>query len=198
MRIAMSTAHGNNRKNHLILFYEVIFMFRGRRGVGDRLRCELCAVLRLMKKIIPAMIAGGVLIAVSWIVFGGPCRVALFFRIPGGGFTVAMYYILWLAMFAAAGGECVLICTFRRRSDEKILLYHLAAHMCLLLWYPLFFTAFSQFLALLLIIAAEVLIILELSEGRRFMYILPLISAAKLVIVGVFIYINLAFLFLNP
>lgn len=172
-------------------------MFRGSRYVGDRLRCELCAILRLMKKIVPAMIAGGVLIAVSWMIFGGPCRVALFFRIPGGGFTIAMYYILWFVMFAVAGGECVLICTFRRRCDERVLLYHIAAHMCLLLWYPLFFAAFSQFLALLLIIAATVLIVLELSESKRIMCILPLISAVKLLILGVFIYINLAFLFLN-
>ena len=173
-------------------------MFRKRNGMIDTLRCEICGVVMHLKRLIPAIIAGAALIIISWMYFGGPCRVTMFFRIPGGGITIAAYYIFWLIFFALAGGECVLIITFGRRCrGNRVILFHVAAHMCLLLWYPLFFTAFAQFLALLIIIAAIVLLILEAKEAVEIMCLLPVLCCIKAAILVLFAYVNLAFLIIN-
>lgn len=173
-------------------------MFRKRNSITDTVKCEICSIMPHLRRIIIAMIIGAALIFISWIFFGGPCRVSLFFKIPGGGFTIALYYILWFVMFAIAGAECVLICTFGRRcNDNRALLLHIAVHTCMFIWYPLFFTTFTQFLALLIIIAAIVLLILEAKEVADISCLLTSICVVKIIILLIFAYINLTFLIIN-
>ncbi len=158
---------------------------------------ELFAVKRILQRIIPSAIGGGMLILLSWFYFGGPCRVSLFFKIPGGGFTIALYYVLWFFIFILCGGEAALICSYIRRCDSKILLYHIAVHLCLFLWYPLFFTSFSQFLSLLILISGLILLILQFVESKGWFIIFSASIFVKIIVVAVFVYINLAFLIIN-
>lgn len=171
-------------------------MFRQNR-IKDIIRHELCHIKSLLGIIIPASIISGVLIIASWIWFGGPCRVSILFRIPGAGLTIALYYLLWFLMFLLFGGECaVILDTFTRNKNKPVLL-HIASHLCLFLWYPLFFTTFSQFLALLVLIAAIVLLIIEITEAYIRSLIITLLLVVKVAISLIFFYINFAFLVIN-
>ena len=144
------------------------------------------------------MIIGAAVIFSSWIFFDGPCRNSLICYIPGGGITIAAYYVCWFAMFAFAGGEGVVFLKFSScNRDNKTFLYFLSAHACIYLWYPLFFTTFSQFLSLIVIISGIVLLVLETLKICRHSLLFLVISVVKICILSVFVYINLAFLFVN-
>lgn len=160
-------------------------------------RREIRSVTRCLPKLIISMICSALLIIISWICFGGPCKAVVFFVIPGGGFTVVLYFVLWFIMFTLFGGETALICTFGSRTDKRHLLYHIAAHLCLFLWYPLFFIGFSHFLALLLLISGLVLLILDLKESVFCSILMTTAIIIKMLIVFAFIYINIAFLIIN-
>ncbi len=158
---------------------------------------EIRSIARVKGQLILFMILGAVLIIAGWMFFEGPCRLSLFFKIPGGGFTVTLYYILWFIMFLIGGAECAVYLNFFRNSEKICFLYHFAAYMCMLLWYPLFFTLFSQFLALIVITAALVLHILNIKTLIKRSCLLSLISVIRIVILGIYLYINLAFLIIN-
>lgn len=171
---------------------------RRKRHTVNSLVREFREIGYLKHFIIPATIISTVIIFISWIYFGGPCRVSMFFRIPYKGFTIASYYILWFFMFFIAGGEYVIIIHRSRECTKRIaLLYHFAAHLCMILWYPLFFNSFSQFLSLIMIITALILMVLYLKEVRNAMYILSLFAFFKIVVLIFFTYMNLVFLIIN-
>jgi len=134
----------------------------------------------------------------GWSAFGGPCRVTLYLRVPGGMITVGMYYVLWILMFLTYGAECVIIATQRRHiCSGSLFLYHLGAHLCLFLWYPLFFTTLSQILSFGVIGAVCALLFMELKWARRTSELLFCSCIIKGAISAVYLYINLAFLLIN-
>ena len=162
-----------------------------------RFKRELSYCHAMTLKIILSMIAGAVLLFFSWTKFGGPCRITLLFKVPGGGITIAAYFVLWFVMFALCGGETAFICSIKNKCSYKILLYHIAAHFCLFLWYPLFFTTFSQLFALLILVASLIILLTELKECHCFSLIISASIILKAIVCTIFIYINIAFLIIN-
>ena len=172
-------------------------MFRKNR-FGATIGWEAKSLSGIFSLMIPAMAVSFGLLMYGWSKFGGPCRVSMFFNIPGGGVTVGAYYVLWGMMFLLFGGEVVVILTRRRHMATKtLLLYHLAAHLCLFLWYPLFFTTLSQILALGVITAALVLLIAELKYACRTSELLLCSCIGKGCICAVYVYLNFVFLIIN-
>jgi len=170
----------------------------GKKRIRNIIKDELWRISHLYGILIPAMIAGAVIISVCWMCFGGPCHVTMFFKVPGGGLAIAAYYVLWFLMFMVAGAEFVLICIAKRRYRcDKVLICHLCAHVCMVLWYPLFFTSFAQLLSLALISMGLILLLLEYREIRKIMFLLSLTCKIKILILMIFTYINLAFLIVN-
>ena len=143
------------------------------------------------------MIAGAFLILFSWIKFGGPCKVSIFFTIPGGSVTIVSYFILLFLIFSLFGGETVLLCNINKREGSTVTMLHVAAHLCLFLWYPLFFTTFSQLFALIVLVAGAVLLILELKELCGQCLLLTLSLVFKIIVSFVFTYINISFIIIN-
>lgn len=143
------------------------------------------------------MLGGAFLILLGWIKFGGPCRVSIFFTIPGGSVTIVSYYILWFLIFTLFGAETVLLCNINKGEGSAATMLHIAAHLCLFLWYPLFFTTFSQFFALILLVASTVLLILELKELHRRCQLLSLTLLFKIIVTLVYTYINISFIIVN-
>lgn len=166
-------------------------------NITYRFKKELSYCRTILLKIILSMAAGAGLLLFAWTKFGGPCKVTLLFKIPGGGITIAAYYILWFIIFSLCGGETALICSMRSRCSHKILLYHIAAHFCMFLWYPLFFTAFSQFFALLMLVASLIILLTELKECHCFSLILTTSVILKALICVIFIIINISFMIIN-
>lgn len=162
----------------------------------DALRCDLCRLERYMRGMIFSAIAGVLLILSTYVLFGGPCRVVLFFHVPGGSFTVVMYYVLWCMMFAAAGAELYLMKRCTAMSGDVFTL-HLTAHLCLIAWYPLFFTTYAQLLALAVIGAAGVLLVLAAKDIIRAMPIVFVSLIAKCAVCAVYFYVTLAFIVIN-
>jgi tryptophan-rich sensory protein len=171
---------------------------RKKRLTASAITREIRDLYCIRRYILSAMLISIAIIFTTWIYFGGPCRVSMFFTMPYKGFTFAAYYIFWFFMFAAAGAEIVIIMNRTREQNKKItFLYHFTAHICMILWYPLFFNTFSQFLALIMIITAIVLMILYTKESRKCMYLLLLTGIVKIIILILFAYINISFLIIN-
>lgn len=168
-----------------------------RPNILNTVRRELRGILNLKKSLTIAAIIGVIIIISGWIFFEGPCRLSLFFAIPGGGFTIVMYYILWIILFAVGGLEFILYLHIFRYSDTSRCFCHIATYLCMFLWYPLFFTLFSQFLALVVITAALVLNIINLRYITKISFVITAISVIRTVILLLFTYINLAFLIIN-
>ena len=162
-----------------------------------RFKRELSYCRTMILKIILSMATGAAILFFAWTKFGGPCKVTFLFRIPGGGITIAAYYILWFIMFALCGGETAFICSIKNKCSYKILMYHIAANFCLFLWYPLFFTTFSQLFALLILIASLIILLAELKECHCFSLIISTSIILKAIVCTIFIYINIAFLIIN-
>ena len=171
-------------------------MFR-KTDLRHRFCREISAVSKSLPRIILSMIASAVLLFFAWTKFGGPCRIALLFHIPGGGVTIAAYYVLWFIMFALLGGEVSVICSSGDREYNRILLYHVASHLCLFLWYPLFFTTFSPLFALIVLAAATVTLILELKDMLYCSLIMSASILFKIIVTLFFIWINIAFMITN-
>ena len=166
-------------------------------SVGENIRCELCEITAHLSGVILSAAAGAALLILGYILFGGPCRVVMFFRIPGGGFAVVMHYVLWILMFAAAGAELYLLKCISGRSSGEAALYHLAAHLCMFIWYPLFFTTMAQFLALIVIGTAAVLSVLAAKSARAVITTVCVSMIVKAAVCAIYFYINLAFLIIN-
>lgn len=167
-------------------------------NIRECLKQELRFITKNRLRFIMSMIAGAFIIISSWICFDGPCRISLIFHIPGGGFTIATYYILWFIIFAVAGIECTILLSLRwQLRNSKAILYFIASHFCMLLWYPLFFTTFSQFFALILIITGIVLVILEAGEVKKLSSLIFLACIIKIVILIIFSCINISFMIIN-
>lgn len=143
------------------------------------------------------MLGGAFLILLGWIKFGGPCRVSIFFTIPGGTATIVSYYTLWFLVFTLFGAETVLLCNINKGEGSVATMLHIAAHLCLFLWYPLFFTTFSQFFALILLVAGAVLLIVEMKELHGRCLLISLSLLFKIIVVLVFTYINISFIIIN-
>lgn len=167
------------------------------KSLSSRLKSELCAIKTHLIQLLIYTTAGLALIISSFMKFGGPCKLSLFFNIPGGNATIVCYYILWTIMFGLFGGETAIICNVRKREGSAVLLLHIASHLCLFLWYPLFFTTFSQLLSLLILISAAVLLILEAKETCKLSALLTISLTIKIVISVIFAYINLSFIIIN-
>ena len=172
-------------------------MFRKNR-IGGAVKWELRCMTKRFPLMLLASAVSVIILLYGWYVFGGPCRVSLYLNIPGGMITVGMYYVLWVLIFFTYGTECVIIATQRRHiCSGSLFLYHLGAHLCLFLWYPLFFTTLSQILAFGVIGAAFVLIFMELKWAKRTSDLLFCSCIIKCMISAVYLYINLAFLLIN-
>jgi len=153
---------------------------------------------RIKGSLIIGMLLGATIIIASWLCFDGPCRISLFFKIPGGGFTIGAYYVLWFIMFVLSGGEGILLFFVNRKCyDNRTILCFLASLLCMILWYPLFFTTFSQFFSLIVIIAATILVIIEAGDILKYSLLIFLSCIIKIIVLSVFTYMNLAFLILN-
>lgn len=159
--------------------------------------CELCGISKCLGGVILSALAGVAVLIIGYILFGGPCRIAMFFRVPGGGFTVVMHYVLWILMFAAAGVELFILRCFSGRRSGETVLHHIAAHLCLFLWYPLFFTTMAQLLALIVLAAALVLLILTAKSAVAVTSVVFVSSAIKVAVCAVYLYVNLAFIIIN-
>ena len=158
---------------------------------------ELVSLERLKSRMVIFATLAGILLLVGWLIFDGPCRVSVFFRIPGNGFTVFMYYALWLIMFPIGGCECAVYMSRSYYCHNNILLRHIAVYLCMFVWYPLFFTLFSQFLAFVVIAAAAVLSIINFCEIFRESLLFGIVSGARMTILLVYLCVNLAFLLIN-
>ena len=171
-------------------------MFK-RNGIRNILKNEIRHLFYIKKSIIFSAVAGILIVIAGWIFFEGPCRLSIFFTIPGGGFTVVLYYLTWMILFAAGGGELAAYFHMFRYGDSTHYLYHIATYLCMFLWYPLFFTLFSQLLSLIVIITALVLSILNLKIMLKESLLLSVICLIRTSILFLFSYINLAFLIIN-
>ena len=162
---------------------------------------NICSELRNYCNCIPQFIlaaaAGVAFIIFGWTKFGGPCRITLLFKIPGGGFTIGLYYVLWFIMFMLFGCELIMHLQMLKWIGKKPLLLHIASHLLMYLWYPLFFTSFSQFFALLILISSMILLITELAEMYKYSVVLSLLLIFKTLITVLYVVINLSFLIIN-
>lgn len=173
-------------------------MFLKSNKIRETIARELRCMTRMKGTLIAGMVIGAIIIIASWLCFEGPCRLSLFFKVPGGGITIGAYYVLWFLMFTLSGAEGIIIFSVNRRcSDNRIFLGFISSVLCMFLWYPLFFTTFSQFFSLIVIIAAVVLIIIEAFEIEKYSATVFFYCIIKIVILLIFTYINLAFLILN-
>ncbi len=164
---------------------------------AEVIRHELYHIYRNLPLIIPAMIISGAIIVASWIFFGGPCRISVIFKIPGGGFTISMYYILWFLMFTTYGAESIIMLKSHPANIKNPSVYHFGAHFFLFLWYPLFFTTFSQLLSLIVILAGTVVLVYELIYTGGGFRIVRISILLKAIISAVYLYINFLFLIYN-
>lgn len=148
-------------------------------------------------RMILAAIASVFILIFGWTKFGGPCRTAILFRIPGGGLTIGLYYVLWFIMFALFGIEIMMHLRIVKWIGNRIILLHIVSHMFMFLWYPLFFASFSQFLAFLIIAATLILLLYELWEMVKYSSILSLLLIFKIIVIAVYTTVNLSFMIIN-